>query len=342
VSAAGRRTMGKATRKSTKDFFISYTSSDRKWAEWVASTLESDGHTTVIQSWDFGPGCNFVVEMHNALLACRRIVLIYSPAYFESLYTQAEWAAAFAGDPAGSSRTFLPVRVRSCAPGGLLRAIVYVDLVKAREGEARRRLLLAARPPKAPRGTLSKFPGERSRPERTALDVASELRDILDTTRLTFNAQCEVRNKLYDAMRRRLKIKEQPEYEDFFHQYFERMTATELHQHATIRGFTKDVLRDYNERALTLCDELLHIRSDEVDLEEEVPSLSELHEHLTLWLLRYKTAIRNRSTCLVYVGVNEAVGFPSDVDQELADLVGSRGMGGGRVIRRRRRRYIEG
>jgi hypothetical protein len=328
--------MKHAVKKPSKDFFISYTSSDRKWADWIRSTLKSDGHTTVMQAWDFGPGSNFVVEMHNALLTCRRVVPVYSPAYFESLYTQAEWAAAFAGDPASGSRTLLPVRVKSCAPGGLLKAIVYVDLVDVREDEARKRLLLAARPPKAPRTASSKFPGERSRPQRTALEVAKELSDILNTTRLTFIAQCEVRNKLYDAIRRRLKIKERPEYEDFFHRYFDRMNASELRQHATIRGFTKDVLRDYNHRALTLCVELLDTGGDDVDVEEELPSLPELHEHLTVWLLRYKTAIRDPSTCLVYVGVDEGIGFPPYMDQELADLIASHDVRGPRIIRRRR------
>ncbi|MET0659459.1 MAG: toll/interleukin-1 receptor domain-containing protein [Steroidobacteraceae bacterium] len=332
--------MGKAAKKPTKDFFISYTSSDRKWAEWVASTLKSDGHSTIIQSWDFGPGCNFVVEMHKALLACRRVVLIYSPAYFESLYTQAEWAAAFAGDPAGVSGTLLPIRVKHCAPAGLLRPIVYVDLVDVLEEEARNRLLLAARPPKPPRGKLDRFPGKRSRPERTAFDIASELRDVLDTTRLTFTAQCKVRNKLYDTMRRRLKTKGQLEFEDFFHQHFKRMNESELHQHAIIRGFTKDVLRDYNERALQLCQELLRTHSEDVDLEEEVPSLNDLHEHLTVWLMKYKTAIRNRWTCLVYVGVDEGIGFPENVERELADLVAPRDMGA-RIIRRRRQPFGE-
>ena len=42
-----------------KDFFISYTSTDRPWAEWIAWQLEHEGFSVVIQAWDFRPGGNF-------------------------------------------------------------------------------------------------------------------------------------------------------------------------------------------------------------------------------------------------------------------------------------------
>lgn len=36
-----------------KDFFISYTKSDEKWATWIAGELEANGCTTYLQAWDF-------------------------------------------------------------------------------------------------------------------------------------------------------------------------------------------------------------------------------------------------------------------------------------------------
>ena len=48
------------------DFFISYNKADREWAEWIAWQLEKDGFSTVLQAWDFRPGCNFVLEMQKA------------------------------------------------------------------------------------------------------------------------------------------------------------------------------------------------------------------------------------------------------------------------------------
>src|SRR3989442_2898381 len=52
---------------SRKDFFISYTSVDASWAEWIAAELEHAGYTTIIQAWDFRPGSNFLSEMDNAI-----------------------------------------------------------------------------------------------------------------------------------------------------------------------------------------------------------------------------------------------------------------------------------
>ena len=54
-----------------RDFFISYNSADRTWAEWIAWHLEAAGYTTVLQAWDFVPGSNFVVEMDNAAKQAR-------------------------------------------------------------------------------------------------------------------------------------------------------------------------------------------------------------------------------------------------------------------------------
>jgi hypothetical protein len=42
------------------DFFVSYTSADRAWAEWIAWQLDAEGYTVVVQAWDFRPGRDFV------------------------------------------------------------------------------------------------------------------------------------------------------------------------------------------------------------------------------------------------------------------------------------------
>jgi hypothetical protein len=38
------------------DFFVSYTSADRAWAEWIAWQLEQAGYRVIVQAWDFEPG----------------------------------------------------------------------------------------------------------------------------------------------------------------------------------------------------------------------------------------------------------------------------------------------
>jgi hypothetical protein len=126
---------------SPKDFFISYNSIDYQWAEWIAWHLEDDGYSTVLQAWDFQPGSNFVLEMHEAAIQAERTIAVLSPDYLKALYTQPEWAAAFVQDPTGKKGTLLPVRVRQCEPKGLLKSIVYIDLVGLDELTAHEKLL---------------------------------------------------------------------------------------------------------------------------------------------------------------------------------------------------------
>ncbi len=124
-----------------KDFFISYNSADQRWAEWIAWQLEAEGHETVIQEWDFLPGENFVLGMHEAAAETRCTILVLSPDFLASKFAAPEWAAAFGQDPQGRERRLLPVRVRECAPEGLLRTIVYLDLVGLEEHVAKAKLL---------------------------------------------------------------------------------------------------------------------------------------------------------------------------------------------------------
>jgi tetratricopeptide (TPR) repeat protein len=138
-------------------FFISYNKADRQWAEWIAWTLEEAGYSVVIQAWDFRPGGNFVLEMDRAVGA-QKTIAVLSEDYLSAAYTQPEWAAAFANDPQGLAQTLIPIRVRDCKPTGLLRPLIYVDLVELSEQDARQAVLGAmqarAKPPQKP-----KFPG---------------------------------------------------------------------------------------------------------------------------------------------------------------------------------------
>jgi TIR domain/Effector-associated domain 9 len=128
-----------------KDFFVSYNRADKQWAEWIAWTLEEAGYSVVIQAWDFRPGGNFVLDMQRAATESQKTIMVLSESYLKSAYTQPEWAAAFATDPQSLERKLVPVRVKECKPDGMLRPIVYVDLVGLSEAEAKQALLDALR-----------------------------------------------------------------------------------------------------------------------------------------------------------------------------------------------------
>jgi tetratricopeptide (TPR) repeat protein len=158
---------------SRKHFFISYTSADRPWAEWIAWQLEQEGYTTLIQAWDFAPGSNFVLEMDTAARTAERTIAVLSPAYVQSGFTPSEWAAAFAHDPKGEQRLLVPVRIRPFNAEGLLRQVVYIDLVGRDEQEARTVLLAGVRHERAKPLTSPAFPAvAQTQAERPAFPGA--------------------------------------------------------------------------------------------------------------------------------------------------------------------------
>jgi tetratricopeptide (TPR) repeat protein len=130
-----------AERHGGVDFFISYTGSDRPWAEWIAWQLEAAGHRVVVQAWDFRPGENFVVQMRRALDVAERTLAVVSAAYLESAYGSDEWTAAFIHDRPDTTGLVV-VRVEDVSLPRLLRPWIYIDLVDV-DAEAAAAALLA-------------------------------------------------------------------------------------------------------------------------------------------------------------------------------------------------------
>jgi hypothetical protein len=153
-----------------RDFFISYTQADRAWAEWMAWVLEEDGHTVLIQAWDFVAGSNWIQGMRAGVSGSARTIAVLSEDYLASEFGAAEWEAAWAKDPRGAGRKLLTVRVKPVERPDFLAAVVSVDLFGIPEAQARTRLrdmvsaavTGRAKPEKAPG-----FPGqERVMPAR--------------------------------------------------------------------------------------------------------------------------------------------------------------------------------
>jgi tetratricopeptide (TPR) repeat protein len=140
------------------EFFISYTGADQAWAEWIAETLERAGHSTVLQSWDFRPGENFIERMNAALADSERVVAVLSPAYFRSEYARDEWTAALVRDR-GEADRLLPVRVAPVELPPLLANRIYIDLVDLQEPLAAERLIVGTQSGRARTAAKRPFPG---------------------------------------------------------------------------------------------------------------------------------------------------------------------------------------
>ncbi len=123
------------------DFFLSYTSTDRQWAEWIAWELEAASYRVLVQAWDFVPGSHWMTRMDSGLQRADRTVAILSHAYLESVYGRQEWEAAYRADPDGFTRKLIPIRVEDCPRPGLLGGVVSFDLFGYDSDAARSHLL---------------------------------------------------------------------------------------------------------------------------------------------------------------------------------------------------------
>lgn len=145
-----------------RDFFVSYTSSSDPWAEWIAWCLEAAGYTVFLQKWDFFPGTNFVLNMDEATKEARRTLAVLSHEYLDARFPRAEWAAAFATDPTGERRRLIPIRIEDFEVDGVLKAVVYIDLVGCDETAAKKRLIDGVGNGRAKPASSPRFPGAQA------------------------------------------------------------------------------------------------------------------------------------------------------------------------------------
>jgi hypothetical protein len=124
-----------------KDFFVSYTGTDLNFATWVAELLESNNFSITIQAWDFRPGDNFVSKINEALVECKKLIVILSNSYLKSKWCEAEWTAKLTEQIRLQERRIIPIRIEPIDLDGLLSPIVYIDIVNTSEEEAKYEIL---------------------------------------------------------------------------------------------------------------------------------------------------------------------------------------------------------
>ncbi len=122
-----------------KDFFISYTKTDRAWAEWIAWQLEDLGYETIIDIWDFGIGKDFIIEMQKASCDTKHTIVILSPDYFKADYPQPEWTFAF-NRYLKKDRKVIPIKVRPMESEDYFNTLSHIDLVGITKQAAKKKL----------------------------------------------------------------------------------------------------------------------------------------------------------------------------------------------------------
>ena len=76
------------------DYFISYTSSDRDWAQWIGKELEALAHTPHIHEWEIKGGEDIYAWMEARHDAADHVLCVVSDEYLKAPYSTLERNAA--------------------------------------------------------------------------------------------------------------------------------------------------------------------------------------------------------------------------------------------------------
>jgi len=151
-----------AEAKFDYDVFISYSSKDKAWVRGeLLPRLEASGLRVCIDYRDFRPGAPIVKEIERAVLTSRRILLVLTPNYLASAWTDFEHLLTATLDPANQNLRLLSVFLAACELPLRLRYLGAVDFVD--EPEIAWERLLAALAVPAP-ASASAPPVEPPRP----------------------------------------------------------------------------------------------------------------------------------------------------------------------------------
>jgi predicted nucleotide-binding protein len=127
------------------DIFISYSHKDKSWVNGVLlPRLEREGLRVCIDDRDFEIGVPSLFNIENAVEHSRKTLLVLTPNWIESNWTEFEALLLQTNDPAGRRRRILPLMVQHCTPPSHLQVFTYLDLTDPTEIDSQMRRLVTA------------------------------------------------------------------------------------------------------------------------------------------------------------------------------------------------------
>jgi predicted phosphodiesterase len=128
------------------DAFISYSHRDEKWVHsWLLPRLEGGGLRVCVDFRDFEPGAPSITEMERAVRQSRKTLLVLTPNYLASEWTEFENILASTLDPAARRRRIIPLFLEQCKLPLRIRSLTYLDFTGSDQEFQLRRLLRAIR-----------------------------------------------------------------------------------------------------------------------------------------------------------------------------------------------------
>jgi Tfp pilus assembly protein PilF len=151
------------------DVFVSYSSKNADWVRGpLLQWLEAQGYTVCIDFRDFVAGAASVVEMERAVLTSRHTLLVLTPEYVASAWTEFEYTLVQTLARGFRDRRLIPLLKAPCERPLRIKALTHVDFTDPlNHAFAYSRLLTALGTPSAP--------AQREQPDPDAIPFPAPL-----------------------------------------------------------------------------------------------------------------------------------------------------------------------
>ena len=98
--------------------------------KYLLPRLEGAGVRVCIDRRDFEIGTPSLVNMERAVDSSRHTLLVLTPAWVESEWTDFESLLGGTGDPAGRRRKFFPIMLKECMPSSRISMLTWADFTQ--------------------------------------------------------------------------------------------------------------------------------------------------------------------------------------------------------------------
>lgn len=127
------------------DVFISYSHSDSDWIRTrLLPVLEKSGLCVCIDYRDFEIGIPSITNMERAIKHSRKTLLILTPHWVDSQWTEFEAILLQTQDPTGRTKRVLPILLKKTPLPDRLQLFTYLDLTGALDLESQLQRLVQA------------------------------------------------------------------------------------------------------------------------------------------------------------------------------------------------------
>jgi hypothetical protein len=137
------------------DIFVSYTSSDREWAQWIGQELKALGHTPHIHEWEIEGGGDIYGWMEQRHDAADHVLCVVSDEYLKAPYSTLERNAALRQANKKRPNFVLFVVVKPCKLPSLVDHLKRCELFGLPEEARRARFRDYISHPEPPAGGLT-------------------------------------------------------------------------------------------------------------------------------------------------------------------------------------------